>query len=721
MEYTKQQSRIAYKDTGNILTDATAGSGKTTTIIYCLKRAKIIGIPSSKTLVITSTESALSRLLKDSYFKSTDTQPTTFERLAHAIVDQFEGMGWLESSNRLSDHGVVPYVIKAIDAAAQVNDNAKRSEEFTIDHTYVSSLIEQFSHFKNNMAMSDLARQEVDPNDMEKLSTVSPAVRLIFTEYESQRQRACIRTREDMLYDLVRKLEEAPESVLEIARRYSLILVDEFHDISEAQLRLLKALSSGGARVVVLGDADQCINTALGADPSVMQYRFAEDYEVKQPMPLTETFRFGPHLAALINALLRRKEGGIGKLCVSQQKRKTNIDLRFYQDDCAMHVAKDLLKWEATGNPIGDAAILIREFAHSIAIESQLIEKKIPYEVLGGTPFFERIEVMSLRGLLHLSLDNLDSVSDVKIRRKIAQALLLFPSLGLAEGQVKEGAEAVANAPHLLSGYAEHAFRMATLEDSGNVKQWKKVKFEAMTSTRDFLRENARTMDAGSLLEQAVERLHIYREIKTLYVRPEKIYSGCLTISEFIKFAKRTGLSAADFLTLISKFEMELAVKSNFKQTEFVKLTTIHYAKGHQWEHVIIPNLERGILPQNGQDTENERRILYVAMSRARTRLTLYAPEDAHLRNWISSRTPSAPIDRSASSFLFDIDYQKTREIGDADLKALGGPISFGPRELKVPYAESGDARRLGAKFNGRRKVWYVPAGGSVLPFDKWR
>ncbi|MES2073730.1 MAG: ATP-dependent helicase [Pseudomonadota bacterium] len=720
MEYTKEQSRIAYRDSGHIITDATAGSGKTTTIIYALKRARKIGIAPARTLVITSTESALARLLNDPYFKSPDIQPTTFERIALSIVDQFEGVGLLESSVRLSDHGVAPYIRDAIDAAALANGSARRSEEFTIDHTYVSSLMEQFSQFKNNMAMSDLARQEDDPDEVDKLSTVAPAVQLIFTEYESLRQRANVRTREDMLYDLVRKLEEAPESMQEIAGRYALILVDEFHDISEAQLRLLKALAGGGARVVVLGDADQCINTALGADPTVMQYRFAEGYAGSHRMPLTETFRFGPHLAGMINALLRRREGGAGKLCISRQRRKTDIDLRYYQDDCAAHVADDLLKWEASGNPIGDAAILVREFAHSIAIESKLIEKKIPYEVLGGAPFFERTEVLSLRGLLHLALDNLDSVSDVKVRRKIAQALLLFPSLGLDEGQVKDGADAVASDPQLMSGYAEHAFRMATKDAGGNVEQWKKIKFEAMTGTRDFLRENAQALDAGSLLEQAVERLHIYREIKTLYVRPEKIYSGCLTVSEFIRFAKRTGLSAADFLKLIREFEMGMAAKSNFKQTEFVKLTTIHYAKGHQWEHVIIPNLERGMLPQKGQDTDNERRILYVAMSRARSRLTLYAPEDEHLHNWISHRTASSAVDRRASSFLFDIDYRKAKTDGDADLKALGGPIYFGPVELKVPYAESGEAGRLGAKFNGRRKVWYVPAGERLEPFEKW-
>lgn len=191
-------------------------------------------------------------------------------------------------------------------------------------------------------------------------------------------------------------------------------------------------------------------------------------------------------------------------------------------------------------------------------------------------------------------------------------------------------------------------------------------------------------------------------------------------IFEFIEFAKRTELRAADFLNLLRDFENSVKEKKKYEKTEFVNITTMHYAKGHQWEHVLIPRLERDIFPQNDIEIDSERRLLYVAISRARSSLTLFAPDDDNLKLWVTDMIPCAPIDRRASKFLFDINFRKAFANGKVYLKALGGGEHLGSVELNVPFQEKEAAKRLGALFNGRRKKWYVPAGMDTQPFDRW-
>jgi len=310
-------------------------------------------------------------------------------------------------------------------------------------------------------------------------------------------------------------------------------------------------------------------------------------------------------------------------------------------------------------------------------------------------------------------------IEDKKTRYKIVHALLSFPTRNFSKKHLQEAAESVSEAPDILCRYAdEYALNAAT--ESQFVSPWKLEKLEKIKKTHDFLKNNYQTMNVGALLEEAVDQLDLYDEAKRLYIQKETVGSIHLMLTEFIEFAKDTGLKAVEFLQYIAELENAISTRKNFKKTEFLNLTTVHYAKGHQWEHVLIPRLERKIFPQEEADIESERRLLYVAMSRARSRITFFVPNEESVKLWIKSSEYPQSIMQKTSRFLFDIEFRKAYAEGNKELNSMGGAEELNAIELNVPYKESGQAQKLGARFNGRRGKWFLSAGMSASPFKRW-
>jgi len=386
MQLTKEQQHIVHATKGHILVDATAGSGKTTTLIHCVQHAIKNGISPSQILMVTSTESAKQRL--DELLHATRVQPTTFEALSRKIAQGFEEKGLLEEAQYFSEEETFQHLTAAITDAYERSGQSIENEDFSHSTIYLDALLKRFNVFKNTMKLSDVLKQENSYEEIVDILAIDKVTLVTFEAYENRRKKLGFRTSIDMVYDVVQAIEDEFNGINFFADNYVLILVDEFHDINEAQLRLLRVLAGKYTRVIAVGDAEQCINTALSADPVLMQHRFDEEFPAAQHLPLRESFRFGPHPALIINSLFKKIHEKRGKFCVSKQKRKTEIDIQFYESHSSTEVVDTLLKWESKGNPLPDAAILVREFAHTIPIESLLIQQKIPYQILGGKPFF---------------------------------------------------------------------------------------------------------------------------------------------------------------------------------------------------------------------------------------------------------------------------------------------------------------------------------------------
>lgn len=409
-------------------------------------------------------------------------------------------------------------------------------------------------------------------------------------------------------------------------------------------------------------------------------------------MGLSEAFRFGPPLAIGVTNTMAHAKEWEHKKCVSRQRKDTVIEVIHYEDKCESKVVDILLAKKNESLSLSDTAILVREFAFTPAIEAALIAADIPYQVRGARPFTERFEILALRGLLHMALGSLDQVKDQQTRLNLVKALMSFPSLGLGGDQLEVAAREVAETKR-ISIYSEYAIKQAGEAAEGDLIY--QAKLARIKRTWDYLRAQHDKLPAGQLLEYAVNELKLRFEASMRFVRRDLLMSTLLSIENFIEFAKGTGYDANDFLLYLETLS---DYRNNMRNwTNAVRLTTYQQAKGLEWEHVILPGLEKGVFPQRGESLESERRLFYVAITRAKKRLTLLCSKGKE------------------SSFVTDMNIRGAIKEGGVALRALR-QITY----LNVSIKDEDEVKRLGARRDPENQKWYVPVGVNPDRFERW-
>lgn len=594
---------------------AVAGAGKTTTLISRIEFLLSQGVEASHIGVFMFNKSAqeefserLSQRLIPVGF-SRIPSVMTFHAFGMKFCRRLEQQNWLPTAKLVTDDFSL---IKILREALQ--RLIRQGEKITIQDE--KDWLEDFLLFIDQVKASD----ESDDIVFEALgwSKERRFFPKLLDELETLRKRNNIRFFADLLsdpYDLVRHLEEEEKQrVRALVPDFRYLLIDEFQDINLCQYELLKALYPEPCQWMIVGDVQQCIYEWRGAKPDIMASQFDRDFQHTQTYSLSTSFRFGHSIGLMASSVISENDK---KTLVIGAGKETGVSFARYPKT-GKSLLSELKVWLEQGQELKDVAVLVRLYSDMVPIQLALMHKGVPYQLHGDSPLLENRQIRMLMAYLAVMAGGLEK-SDVFFNRDDIDYLLTVPSLGGSVAQRQTLIQQAKQSPHLLPQIIE------SMADSSEGWRAKKLYERA-----DWLRQLAvYSQDPAQGLAHTLEKLGIYRYFESTSNKDIQTQEKIATCEAFIEYVRGVGGSAEEILGELSQL--------NERQTDVshgVHLMTIHKSKGLEFDLVLLSGLREGRFPyyeedlssidkQAAQELESERRLFYVAITRAKKKLVL--------------------------------------------------------------------------------------------------
>lgn len=622
---TAEQLAIQLGRHKRVIVEANAGAAKTTTLALRLAQALERGADVDRILALTYTEAAV--LAMKQALERIGVPAATRNRLKIRTFDDFcrARLQHIEGGN-VHHHDrpeqLKPHVLQALDRVMR-NPDERHSDEFAVEgsgEAMVEGLLQAFARLKGTMQWAMEAAEQ----------TLTPALALdlghdyltlrTFWAYEALRRgghpdHPAFRAPNDATYDLASLLlnEEAFVDLPQpLALGLHLVLVDEMHDTNRAMFTVLQHLLAQNPQTafVGVGDRDQVIHAVAGAEAAFMGETFEREIGPVERLPLSASYRFGPALAAAVSRLAH-------KPCQSHSSIRTEVKLISCErpQDAHGHIVQ-MIQQRVGLTPrstLSNLAILLRQPHQSVALENQLLDKGVDYRTSGFDTYLMRPEVLFVRGLIACARADFAGIEQIATRERILQAMLMFSGSFVEsehdtpEDRIKAEQEAirsVAHTPELVGHFLDNQILRNA---SANVRH----RIEAAIGI-------ASTNDTHILLERFVHALSPHTLAARVMVQASDIAQVGANIQGLID-------SAATFDNVESFFRAMNAREirqQGMRGKDCVLLSSIEAAKGLEFDHVIMPGLNKGEFAVGGQSTDN-RNLLYVGMTRARQRLTI--------------------------------------------------------------------------------------------------
>src|SRR4051795_5611697 len=452
---------------------------------------------------------------------------------------------------------------------------------------------------------------------------------------------------DDLLMLTVQVLENFPEARKRWQKAFRYVLVDEYQDTNHAQYRLLQLLAGEHQNVFAVGDPDQSIYAFRGADiRNIME--FERDFGGAKQIALEQNYRSTNAILRAANAVISENRERKPKNLWSELGEGDPIRVIEVEDEHAeaRFVAAQIAQLVEHGLSGSEIAVFYRTNAQSRVLEDVLVRQGVPYQVIGGPRFYERAEIKDLIAYLQVIDNPADAVSldrianrprrgigDTSIARLVNYADGLGTSLWEAMGHVEEAGLAAASAKAVTQFRTVMESLMATATDSSVAYLVEAVLDRA--GYRESL-EAERTIEARGRIENLEELVGVAREYGAAAQEP----------------------SLSGFLQEISLYSDQDALRDDDDDGGQVTLMTLHNAKGLEFRAVFMIGMEEGIFPHARSIEENsleeERRLAYVGMTRARERLTLthalrrslYGRSEANLPSRFIDELPAIGVER---------------------------------------------------------------------------
>lgn len=629
---TPEQLAIQLAAARVIVVEANAGATKTTTLALRMAEAWARGTNPEHVLALTYTDTACAALkaaLQTLGVPSSIAQRfriQTFEAFSAEILRDFEGgpVPLLEEAEQLS-----PYVWQAVLRVAE-SPHEKWRSELLMPTLGDNGLVEEFLRINSRLKgtlRDDLERQEqpVTPDYAASLDIEYTQLR-IFLAYEWIRRqgngdRPQFRGVQDATYDLARLLlaGDAVRDCPSWPVYAKVIVVDEMHDLNQSMFEILKELiDTTNSFFCGVGDMDQVIHEATGAEAKFMRSEL--ENHTGGPVahyPLSHSFRFGKALAALGKRVADKPYS-------SMAGHETKIEWVRYEDalGCAQMVVQEASHWKPKlKSKTAQFAILLRHAYQSVEIENGLLAQGISYTTSGFESYLMRPEVLLVRGLLAVAAQDLSSVAEEATRKKVMQAIFFFSGARISvtgreeetqQALLDEALEVLSHAPDFLV----HMFENQILR---NVDASMRRRLEAAVKV-------AKEQSGPALLGRLLEALQINSMINERFLSHQRRLDAIGNLAGLQRAAAGFDTATSYFQSLNAAEQSQRQLKN--KKSARLLIGSMASVKGLEFDHVVIPYLDSGEFPAPKSDMGEERNMLYVAVTRARRALTLYASQE---------------------------------------------------------------------------------------------
>ncbi|MDR2209467.1 MAG: UvrD-helicase domain-containing protein, partial [Azoarcus sp.] len=468
----------------------------------------------------------------------------------------------------------------------------------------------------------------------------------LYQEYEAQCQRESVVDFAELLLRSFELLQRNEPIRRHYQQRFRYILVDEFQDTNVLQYRWLKLLAAngeeGGASLFCVGDDDQSIYRFRGAEVGNMR-DFEQEFQVQHVIRLEQNYRSHGNILDAANAIIRNNDNRLGKNLWTEQGEGEPIRVFEAANDMdeARWIVEEIQSLLHDGAARGDIAMLYRANAQSRVLEHQLFSAGVPYRVHGGLRFFERQEIKHALAYLRLLINPGDDTAFMRVVNFPTRGIGARTQEMLQDASRQRNDSLYASVPHLSGKSAASLMRFVSLIET--------------------LRRETQTLPLSELVEHVLEqsglRAHYQAEkegqdrlenLDELVRAAESFRNEILVDSETLP-PPHTQL--ASFLDHAS---LEAGDRQASAQEEAVQLMTIHAAKGLEFDIVFLCGLEEELFPHINSlfdpvGLEEERRLMYVAVTRARERLYLSCAQSRmlhgqthyHLRSRFLGEIPS--------------------------------------------------------------------------------
>ncbi|GHA89476.1 ATP-dependent helicase [Modicisalibacter luteus] len=602
MKLTSEQWAVVRHRKGHARVAAVAGAGKTTTLVARVLHLLQRGVPARRILVLMFNRAAREDFTAKLVAMAPPGQPLpevrTFHSIGHRLTQSLTRWGWLSPRELLTaDWQRERLLRQAVYTCLETADNSTR------DAALEAERLEALGNF------CDLVKAEMaTPAEFyERLDYGPDTLHFVeaFDHYEALLEQHGRMTYADLLYRPLRCLENEEEARARVQGFLDHVIIDEYQDINEAQQRLLSLLTGARAEVMAVGDANQCIYEWRGARPDYMLERFEATFGQATDYPLSMTFRHGHALALTANHAIRNNRRRPDQLCIAApQNPQTTLDA----GQGATRLIEELQAWQHQARPLQQACVLVRNWALSVAVQLQLLRAGIPFRLAREERFVFRLPlVQALAGYLRLS-------RDARLLHDPAHLFLLLsqPTSFVARERLQTLSLHLAQTQHWPDRQDALLASLKPAQRRTLKRRW------------ELLCELPRlaNLPPAKLLEIVVERLDAEKVLKRAAARREKGEEDVRLLDVLIE--------QADELALAPDELIERQQRPKGEQDDGVLITTVHGAKGLEWPLVVLWGMNEEDFPYYSKDNpldeerlEEERRLFYVAITRAQERLVM--------------------------------------------------------------------------------------------------
>ncbi len=591
----QQLEAVEYGD-GALLILAGAGSGKTSTltqrVVHLIKKR---GVPPWRILAVTFTNKAAAEMrtrIEASLDGSESPWISTFHSACVRILRREIGaLDGFSSSFTIYDDQDQERLLKLVLKDLGISDKELKPRT-------VAGAIDGA---KNKGQLPENYPQHTPQHRLEAR---------VYAEYQQRLRRANALDFGDLLLQCVRLFEAHPTILEQYAQRFMHVLVDEFQDTNIVQYRLMQMLASGHGNLCVVGDDDQSIYRWRGAEVGNI-LGFEGAYRGCKTIKLEQNYRSTEVILEAAGQVVAHNVGRKGKTLWTEKQGGELIGVAELDDDLeeARHIVQCLHRERSAGRRLGDMALLYRTNAQSRVLEETLMREGMAYVMFGGTRFFSRMEIKDVLAYLRVLVNPVDSVS--------ARRIINVPARGIGAATVaKIGAleyEAggfypaclLALKTGVLSGAAAGRLErfVALMEDFGT----------RLTDT-PYPQLTAELIEASGYAQML--KADNTQESRDRLDNLDQLLAG---------MEERSG-NAVELQDYLEQIALVTDMDTQNMQSERVTLMTLHAAKGLEFPVVFMTGMEEGIFPgeragDSGEQLEEERRLCYVGMTRAREKL----------------------------------------------------------------------------------------------------
>ncbi len=650
-----EQSRAVTEPSGPILVLAGAGSGKTKVLTSRIANLVHSGVSPFEILAVTFTNKAAKEMsARLSAYLGEETVKRmwvgTFHNIAGRILrrdlDKYQTKDGRKWGNN--------YVIYDDTDTKTVIKNAIK--KFNLDEKiYEVKLIKSIiSNAKNKLQDAYTFATAARDYKTEKISEV-------YLEYEKQLAINNALDFDDMLMLCVNLLAENELVRENYARRFKHILTDEFQDTNKAQYKLIRMLyndekaKTAGTSLCAVGDVDQSIYSWRGADYKII-LGFQKDYPSSKLIKLEKNYRSTGNILNAANAVIVNNSERLDKNLYSTKGQGELISTYEADSDYeeSLYIAKKIRQLFNNGTPYEDMAVLYRTNAQSRGIEEALMSNSLPYKIVGGLRFYERKEIKDIVAYLKL----IYNVNDNQSLRRIINV----PKRAIGDTTVKKLAE-------LADSKDLSIFEI--LKDIENNEDFSPRHKAALAGFRDIITSlisKQNSMQLSEFVSHTLEYTGYIAELKAEDTVENQ--SRLENLQEFINVVREFELDETYFedeaedLGALGNFLTQVALVSDIDEVQdnekSVTLMTLHAAKGLEYPVVFLSGLEEGMFPnartigqnENSSELEEERRLMYVGITRAKDKLFLTWAQRRRVWGDIKFFPPSRFIEEIPSNLI---------------------------------------------------------------------